>query len=277
MGAVLNDLPILSLALIGVLAGLVGGLLGVGGGLVMIPALLFVLGDHFGPGSLHVYKLAALVTATLLSYSAARQHARAGATVGPVYRAMVAGAVFGVVVGAALASLFAADWTHVLRRIFGVFMVLVVGFEAYRGMRLAGQGAPPCRRSPVPWRRWTYGLVGGLPAGLLSGFLGIGGGIWAVPAQHYLLGVRLHNAIANSGTMIVVVAAVAAVVQWLVILLRMPDLDAADGWLLTLLLAPAAMLGGWLGATLTHRLPIRWLRRAFYALLAVAGARLVIG
>jgi uncharacterized membrane protein YfcA len=268
-----TGLPVITLALIGLGAGVVGGLLGVGGALVIIPALLIVLPEHFGPGSMHLYKLAALVTAAALSTLAARQHARAGATVPPIYRAMVAGAIVGVVGGVALSSLFSGESTHVLRKAFGVFMVAVVAIQVPREVRRTSAGTSLRDRSPTTGRWWVYASLVGLPSGLLSGFLGIGGGIWAVPSQYYLLGVRLHNAIANSGTMIVTVASVAALLQWFLVA-QMDDVRAADGWLLVLFIAPGAMVGGWFGGALAHRLPVRRLRLALYALLAVAGVRL---
>ncbi|RMF82023.1 MAG: hypothetical protein D6744_06450, partial [Planctomycetota bacterium] len=108
----------------------------------------------------------------------------------------------------------------------------------------------------------------------ISGLLGIGGGVWAVPAMHYGAGVRLPSAIGNSSTMIVGIASAAALmqsvsVQW------MPGLAAADGWILAALLAPGALLGGRLGARLTHVLPTTTLRHAFHALLALTGLKLI--
>jgi len=120
------------------------------------------------------------------------------------------------------------------------------------------------------------GGVVGLPAGIISGLLGVGGGIWAVPAQHAALGVRLPNAIANSACTIVVVAAAAALTKTYAVS-RMAGLNPLWGWWLVLWLAPGAVVGGWFGGALTHRLPVKWIRYAFYALLLITGLRLILG
>ena len=76
--------------------------------------------------------------------------------------------------------------------------------------------------------------------------------------------------------MIVFVAIGAAIVQSVAVY-RMPDLRAMDGWMLTLFLAPGALLGGWIGAGLTHRIPSGGLRIAVNLLLTAAGLRLLLG
>lgn len=264
----------IQLLLIGATAGLLGGLLGIGGGLVMIPAMLLILGDHFGPDSLHLYKLAAISTSIVLSIPAATRHGRAGAIVYRILPGILPAAAVGVIVGVVGASYFSGGHTHVLKQVFGGFLELVVAFNVYQGWRNARGGAILCESCPIPTRRRLIGAVVGLPSGLLAGLLGIGGGVWAVPSQHLMLGVRLRNAIANSSLMIVVVATITAATQSIAVA-RMPGLDFVDGWWLALWLAPGALIGGWCGADLTHRLPTRWLRHAFHALLAVTGVRLM--
>lgn len=93
--------------------------------------------------------------------------------------------------------------------------------------------------------------------------------------QHFSFGIRLKNAIANSSVMIVAVAAAAAAAQSIAVS-RMPDLAVADGWILAALLAPGALLGGGIGAALTHRIDTHRLRQAFHLLLTVTGLRLLL-
>lgn len=260
---------------IGTVAGLVGGLLGVGGGLVMIPAMWWLLGNHYGVDSFHLYKLAAITTSIVVSIPAAIRHARARAIVRElVYSALPLSAV-GVGIGAAIAFGLSGPHTATLKRLFGGFLELVVAFNLYQGWRNSRDDTALRDTCPMPNRRTLVGAVVGLPSGIIAGLLGIAGGVWAVPAQHLLFGVRLRNAIANSTTMIVVVASVAAAVQSVAVS-RMAGLHPVDGWWLTLWLAPGAVIGGWCGAGLTHRLSTRWLRHIFHAFLVVSGARLLM-
>lgn len=281
MPLILDSAPLfvhlIVLAGIGLVAGILGGLLGIGGGLVIIPALLLVLGDaRYGPGSLHVYKLAALATAIVLSIPAARQHFRAGAVVRRFLPPLEAFAVLGVIAGVVAASQLSGERTRVLKQIFGATMLLFVVFQIWlevRRTRASALGALSC---PAPSRWGLIGSVVGFPAGVLSGLLGIGGGVWAVPAQNFLFGVRLNSAVANSTCMIVGVAVTAAIAQSAAIrAMHDPQLQWSEGWRLALLLAPGALLGGGLGGYLTHRLPVGRVRTIFYAVLAVTGVRLL--
>lgn len=267
------DTPQLAeLGLIGVLSGVIGGLLGIGGGLVMIPAMLLVVGEPFGPGSMHVFKLAALLTSIVLSVPAAWRHLRKRAVVGGIVRAVIPGALVGVVVGTAISSCFAAEQTHILRRTFGVFMMLVVAIRVYQGSAYRRM----CLSCPTPRRALPYALIIGAPSGVIAGLLGVGGGVWAVPAQNVAMGVELRHAIANSTWMIVFVALAASGSQaWLVS--QMAELSVAQGGVLSACMAPGAMVGGWIGAELTHRLPARVLSGVANVVLLAVGLRLALG
>ncbi|TWT41033.1 Sulfite exporter TauE/SafE [Phycisphaerae bacterium RAS1] len=278
MFASLSPAQLSELACVGLAAGLVGGLLGVGGGLVMIPAMALLLADAFGPGSFHLYKLAAIATSVVLSIPATLRHVRAGAIMPDMLRSTLPLAVIGVAAGVALASspLFVGGQTHNLRRVFGGFLELVVAVQVFQHVR-AARGEPSLVDCcPLPTRRLLHGLVVGLPTGVIAGFLGIGGGIWAVPAQSLLFGIRLRYAIANSSLMIIFVAGATVIVQSLAVS-RMPGLSAGSAWWLTAVLAPTAIAGGWIGAGLTHRISTAWLRVAFNGLLAVTGVQLMRG
>ncbi len=267
---------LLILPLVGVCAGLVGGLLGVGGGLVMIPALLLLLGRTFGPDSLHLYKLASLVSSVVLSVPAVVRHALAGAVVPRIVAAAVPFGLAGVLLGVLLAGLFQGEHVHVLARLFGAFMLLVVGAQVAQQRLPASEAAPRRVECPVAGRWLLYGSIVGLPAGLVAGLLGVAGGVWVVPALHLHFGVRLRFAIANSTTIIVGLAVVAAVAQTVAVS-RMPGVDAMSGWWLALWLCPGAVAGGWFGAALAQKLPLFWVRTAFHLLLVVVGLRLLLG
>ncbi|MEW6252549.1 MAG: sulfite exporter TauE/SafE family protein [Planctomycetota bacterium] len=266
---------------VGALAGVLGGMLGIGGGIVMIPAMFFVFGGEmgrYGPNGLHVYKLAAISTSFVLSIPAVLRHIRARAIVRRFLPAIIPAAFVGVIGGVLLAGVFRDEQAANLRRIFGGFLELVVLISLVQEWRTA-RGAPYLRdHCPMPTRRTLLGVVVGLPAGVIAGLLGVGGGIWAVPAQSLLFGLRIRNAIANSAAMIVGISVVTAISLTLFISTRLagdPHVSTASGWWLTLWLAPGAVAGGWLGASLTHTLPVRWLRYAFLLVLAYTGYQLI--
>jgi uncharacterized membrane protein YfcA len=54
-------------------------------------------------------------------------------------------------------------------------------------------------------------------------------------------------------------------------------LHVSDAYWLALVLAPTALVMAWIGAALTHTVPVKTLKQAFQILLAVAGLRLILG
>lgn len=267
-----------ALLAIGLLAGVAGGLLGVGGGIVMIPALTLTLGDAFGVDSFHAFNLASITTAIVLSIPAAVRHARQKAVVYGLLPAILPAALVGAVGGVLLAGQLTGPHTRTLKQIFGGFLELVVLISAFQEWR-ARTGEPYlCDVCPLPRRRGLIGLLVGLPAGCIAGLLGVGWGICAVPAMNLLLGVRLRHAIATSTLTIIGIALATSIAQSidLAALGGYPPLHRV-GWWLAAWLAPGALVGGWIGAGLTHRLPVRSLRYIFLALLAVTGVKLLCG
>ncbi len=266
----------LALLAIGLFAGVAGGLLGVGGGIVMIPAMALLFGDPWGRDSFHAYSLAAITTAIVLSIPAAIRHSREKAVIYRMLPAILPLALVGVVGGVLLAGTLTGEHTRTLKRIFGAFLEFVVLVSAFQEWR-SSRGEPHlCSACPLPTRRAFIGLIVGLPSGVIAGLLGIGGGIWAVPAQSLLLGIRIRQAIATSTVMIIAIAVVASIGLSLDLARfgNEPPLHHVAWWL-ALWLAPGALVGGWCGAGLTHRLPVRWLRYIFQILLAATGLRLI--
>jgi hypothetical protein len=103
-------------------------------------------------------------------------------------------------------------------------------------------------------------------AGLLSGLLGVGGGILNAPVLHFVVGMRFDRATATSSYMIGMTAAAGA----LVYLVRG---DIQPG------LVTAAMVGTLVGsvpaALAGHRLSARWLRIAFAILLLFVAYQMI--
>lgn len=274
MGGVDWWILIAELASIGALAGLLGGLLGIGGGIVMITSMTILLGDRFGPNSFHLYKLASITTTIALSVPAIMRHRQAKALVPGLLRSIAPSAVLGVFLGVWLSSMFVAVYTPYLRRGFGVFLECVVLFNLYQAFARTNEERGSLRYCPMPSRWLTIASVVGFPMGFLGGFLGIGGGVWAVPAQRMALGVRIRNAIANSATTILPVAVTTSLVHAYAISQK-TDLHIGKAYMLAAVLAPTALSMAWVGAYLTHRVPVKALRQGFQILLALAGLRLM--
>lgn len=261
------------LCLIGLVGGTLGGLLGVGGGIVMIPSMLFIMGQPFGPNSLHVYKLASIVASTAVSIPAAIRHIRSGAVIRPLVWRLIPAAAGGMLIGVLIAQQLVGPLTRVLQAAFGGVMTAAAAVNLWQ-TRSSSPEIPVANVGRVPYRFWSAILWIGAPAGALAGLFGIGGGIWAVPVQHYGYRIRIRHAIATSSCLIVFVSALTAVSQSLAVS-GIAGLKASDGWWLAAAVAPGAALGGWLGAALTHIMPTAVLRKGFMLFLLVAGIRMM--
>lgn len=112
--------------LVGVVAGAYAGLLGVGGGIVMVPAMVLLL-DQPQRAAEGTSLLAIVGTA----FVAARTHHRKGLVVPKWARLLAAGGVAGAVLGSLIAVAVIED-EALLRKIFGVFLVVMAARIALR-------------------------------------------------------------------------------------------------------------------------------------------------
>jgi uncharacterized membrane protein YfcA len=124
---------------------------------------------------------------------------------------------------------------------------------------------------------WLW-VVWGVLIGLVSGLIGIGGGMLAVPVMVLVLKFRMHSAVATSLAM-VMITSIGGVMGYIVNGLGTPGLPAhslgyvqLESWAL---LAATSIGMAQLGARTAHRLPARPLRYAFVGVLFYMGMRML--
>ena len=178
------------------------------------------------------------------------------------------------VVGGSLLSHAVPGEGHLLLLLIAVLLAFTAWRTAFAGN--ASQDGPPAPADPAagppapadplapaaepPARsRWTAAGIG-LAAGLLSGLLGIGGGVIMVPAFTELLHLPLKSAIATSLVCVGIFGVPATVTHAL-----LGDID----WRLAVLLTIAVVPGARIGASLTIRTAERRLRLAIGCFLAI--------
>ncbi|HTE69972.1 MAG TPA: sulfite exporter TauE/SafE family protein, partial [Actinomycetes bacterium] len=168
------------------------------------------------------------------------------------------------VVGGSLLSHAVPGEGHLLLLLIAVLLAFTAWRTAFAGN--ASQDDPPAPADPAepaaepPARsRWTAAGIG-LAAGLLSGLLGIGGGVIMVPAFTELLHLPLKSAIATSLVCVGIFGVPATVTHAL-----LGDID----WRLAVLLTIAVVPGARIGASLTIRTAERRLRLAIGCFLAI--------
>lgn len=185
-------------ALVGAAAGLLGGFFGVGGGIILVPLLVWLgLGRHRA----HATSLASFIviaTAGAISFGVAGAiDIRFGLAVG-------LGGVAGSVVGATLMSRLSS---RTLAIVFATVLLVA-------GLRMVFGGDPLPGTTELQLTSQLLVAVGvGMVSGLFAGLVGIGGGVVIVPAAVLLLGLDQHVAQGTSLLAIVLTAIAGSVVN----------------------------------------------------------------
>ena len=112
---------------------------------------------------------------------------------------------------------------------------------------------------------WIILLVG-LVVGMVSGVVGIGGGILFVPALVWLLGMDQHKAQGTSLGALLLPVGILAFLEYY----RKGNADLR----VALLLAAGFLVGGYFGAVGAQHISELWLRRIFALTLVVIGGRM---
>ena len=112
---------------------------------------------------------------------------------------------------------------------------------------------------------WMILLIG-LAVGMISGVVGIGGGVLFVPALIWLLGMDQHKAQGTSLGALLAPVGIFAFMEYY----RKGNADLRVG----LLLAAGFLVGGYFGAVGAQYIPELWLRRIFAITLVAVGGRM---
>ena len=108
----------------------------------------------------------------------------------------------------------------------------------------------------------------GLAAGMLSGMVGIGGGMVIVPALVFILGLSQHQAQGTSLFILSLPVLLLAVVNYW----RTGNVN----WRFGLVIASTFVLGAFFGSKLTLRLPEAWVKLIFGLLMAYVSIPLIL-
>ena len=250
---------IIELALLGTCTGFLAGLLGIGGGMVMVPFITFMLSHRGVTDDLAVKMAIATSMATIIftSISSVRAHHKRGAVRWDLVKGLAPGIVLGSMLGSV--GVFALLKGAYLAIFFGLF----VGFSATQ-MFLDKKPAPTRQ---VPGFAGQLGAGAGI--GFLSGLVGAGGGFISVPFMTWC-NVAIHNAVATSAALGFPIA-VANVVGYIwsgMALEGLPDGAFGYIWVPALVvIAMCSVLTAPLGAKAAHNLPVKKLKRIFASML----------
>ncbi|MBB5021458.1 sulfite exporter TauE/SafE family protein [Desulfurispira natronophila] len=257
---------ILFFALVGSCAGVIAGTLGVGGGVIIVPALLFYFTAQGMDQAVAIKMAVATSLATIIftSLSAILAQGKRKAILWPVVRSwtpyILAGAFFS---------------GHIARLLPALALQLFIGcFLLYAAANMLRNWIPDPRRQ-LPGPAGTAGA--GLFVGVVSGMAGIAGGNVIIPLL-VASNVAMANAAATSITLALPIAlagslgfvtagwSVAALPEWSLGYIYLPAL---------LGIATFTFLAVPLGVAISHRLPAAQLKRIFGILVLIVAVRIL--
>lgn len=251
---------------IGVIAGLLAGLLGIGGGLVIVPMLVYVLGTQGVAPEIvmHIALATSMASIIFTSISSFMAHHKRGAVQWLVVRRIVLGILSGSFLGSCIAANMS---TSFLKVFFGIFLYVVAS------QMLLNKKPKASRELPG-----IFGMFGaGNIIGSISSLVGIGGGTLSVPFMAWC-NIPLHKAIGTSaaiGLPIAIAGTLGYIANGLGVD-NLPPLSIGYVNLPALLgISLVSVLFAPLGVKLAHSLPVPRLKKVFAFLLFIVGTRML--
>ena len=255
------DIVILYLCL-GVIAGIVSGLFGLGGGVVIVPILIFTFSSQLFSAEVltHMAVGTSLATIMITSISSIAEHHKNSLVVWPVVLWLSPGICLGAIIGA----IFAVSITGVLLQLFfGIFLCIVAFVMAKPATSLFSVDMPG-----------AYGktIVGAI-IGFFASIFGIGGGSLSVPYFSWT-NMPMKNAIATSAACGLPIAISAAIVYSFKGLgnQELPEYTVGFVYLPAFFgIVTTSVFFAKVGAKLAYRLPSKALKACFSLFLLAIG------
>ncbi|CAG19002.1 sulfite exporter TauE/SafE family protein [Photobacterium profundum] len=254
--------------LLGSVVGLFAGLLGIGGGLLVVPALVWLLPLAGIDNSLvmHMALATSLASIVLTSGASARNHIKRGNIDYSIVKSMAPGIVLGGLGGSVIAEMVP---TELLPKIFAT-IVLLLALQMLLSMRMTSQ-------RPIP-SSIACACSGGV-IGVISSLAGIGGGSLTVPYLSWH-GVEMRRAI-GCASLSGAIIAVAGMVGFIFSGLNeeaLPPMSIGYVYLPALIgIVSTSVITTRYGAALASRLPTMTLKKIFAIFLLFIGSKMFLG
>lgn len=259
---------VIALSITGMLVGLASGMLGVGGCFIMVPMLYWVYTSMgFSPDiAIKVAFGTNLLVVLPTVMSSAFGHNKKGTV---WWRAAIiigiAGSI-GAVIGATIASHLPGE---LLKIIFG--LGILTG-----ALRMLTIKPPKLEQepedNPVLWAAW------GFPIGIISGMIGIGGGVLMIPVMVLALKFKMHRAIGTSAALMIFTS-IGGVFGYIINGLGVEGIPPYSigyvnltSWLM---LAVTSVPMAQVGVILAHKLPAKQLKYIFIAVMIYMGLKMI--
>lgn len=254
--------------LLGIIAGTLAGLLGIGGGIIIVPGISFILAftgitDH---KTMHIAAATSLCVMIFTTSSSSIAYYRLGNILWPVFKRMVPGIIAGVALGVG-----AAHFLHssILSVIFGIYLIFV-SIKTFFG---SGYKSGKAKRK-LPKNKILLPLSALF--GFISGMLGVGCGATCSPFLLWL-NIEMKKVAGTVGAMSLPLS-IAGTISAMLMGSGSVDVPHTFGymyWPAFLCLAPATVAFAPLGARFSDKIPAKKLKKAFALLLLALAIKML--
>ncbi len=250
--------------ILGALAGTLAGLFGIGGGLIIVPALIFSFElQELSPEILtHLAVGTSLATIVVTSISSVRAHHSKGGVQWRIFTVLAAGIMIGAWLGTYTAIQISST---TLQRLIGIF-ALLVALKMWFGFN-------PSEQSALPGKP-TLMVAGGV-IGWVSSIFGIGGGTLTVPFLRRS-NLTMTKAVGTSAACGLPIASTGAVANMVMGQSNelLPTLSTGYVyWPAFFGIVLTSALFARFGVKLAHQLPAEKLQKCFAVLLILVGSK----
>ena len=259
---------IIALLVTGIVVGFASGLLGVGGCFIMVPVQFWAL-KSIGVDPTIAIRIAFgtnLLVVLPTAFTGAMTHHKKGAVL------WKAGISFGIAgaIGAFFGAFIAA---HLPGKVLTVAFGIAVILGALRMLT-----AKPPKITEEPSDSMAAYILWGIPLGIVSGIIGIGGGVLMIPIMVYFLKFKMHQAVGTS-TALMIFTAIGGSLSFLFNGLGIQGLPPFStgylNWLQWILLAGCSIPLAIVGAKTAHLLPAKQLKYIFIAVMFYMGLKMI--
>ena len=259
---------VLSCLILGSVVGVLAGMLGIGGGLIIVPVLSYLLIHFMGMTTETVMPVAiatSLSTIIFTGMSSAFAHYKLGNIQRHVVLYTGLGIAFGAFAGAQVASHISGE---LLKDVFAV-LVILIAMQMIFGKQKASENDAS---------KGTLATVGG-GAGLLSALMGIGGGALLVPALVWFrVNVRAAIRCAAFCGLIIAVFGTTSFIVAGYNAIDVPEHSLGYVYLpATAGIVATSMFTANIGAKLGQRVNVRVLKAMLACLLVLVSIRMILG
>ena len=247
---------------IGMIGGFIGGFLGLGGGIIFVP-FLFVVFNYF---NIHVDSaiqsaiITSLTCVVVSSLAALLKHQKNNLVVWIIFYKTLPGIMTGATFGLVCISLISSEY---VKMIYGFLLILISIYMLNKKDNLPIQKI----------KKLTHVKKTSFFIGMISSFLGIGGGTMTIPYFSYH-GVDIKKCIATAAACGVSLSSLGLIMSWALnnILINVSNdifkLIVVDAFIIV---SSSSMISAYYGAAVTHTFDARKIKLIFsYFILVIA-------